>query len=453
MASRHARAVAPSAVAPSSAAARERRTLAAAASAHILHDGYTDLLYVLLPVWQAEFGLGFAEVGLLRASYTGVMAALQIPASMLAERCGPVVVLVGGTILSGTCFLFAGASLGLASLLAALALGGIGASVQHPIASSLVSAVFQGSRSRTALGVYNFSGDLGKMLMPILAALLLGAMPWRQALWVLGGLGIACAALVLALAPAGANAPLRPDEDDAADRADAAQPASASPPRRGFPLLLAIAMIDSAGRSGFLTFLPFLFKAKEASIASIGGALSLLFVGGAAGKLVCGYLGARIGLLNTVLLTEGLTAIGIIALLPLPLAGSLAVMPLRHRSQWHVLGALRHGARTGGSGTARARLRHFLHGGHCRFSHHARLDRADRRWLRRHHGNDDRCRHRPRHGAAVGPADADVAGAGARLTGAQTGIGLPPAIDSYPLAAHKNGHDDDCEDGHPTPPV
>jgi len=56
-------------VAPSSAAARERRTLAAAASAHILHDGDTDLLYVLLPVWQAEFGLGFAEVGLARQLY------------------------------------------------------------------------------------------------------------------------------------------------------------------------------------------------------------------------------------------------------------------------------------------------------------------------------------------------------------------------------------------------
>jgi MFS transporter, FSR family, fosmidomycin resistance protein len=97
-----------------------------------------------------------------------------------------------------------------------------------------------------------------------------------------------------------------------------------------------------------LTFLPSLFKAKEASIASIGGALSLLFVGGAAGKLVCGYLGARIGLLNTVLLTEGLTAIGIIALLPLPLAGGLAVMPLLGIGLWHVLGALRHGARTGG---------------------------------------------------------------------------------------------------------
>jgi MFS transporter, FSR family, fosmidomycin resistance protein len=315
------------AVAPASAAARERRTLAAAATAHILHDGYTDLLYVLLPVWQAEFGLGFAQVGLLRASYTGIMAALQIPAAMLAERLGPVVVLVLGTMLSAACFLLAGASLGVASLLAALALGGLGASVQHPIASSLVSAAFDGARSRTALGVYNFTGDLGKMAMPVLAALLLSAMPWRQALWVLGGLGIACAALVLALAPAGANVRLRPNED-AAKRAAATQPASAAPAQHGFLLLLAIAMIDCAGRSGFLTFLPFLLKAKEASIASIGSALSLLFVGGAAGKLVCGFLGARIGLLNTVLLTEGLTAIGIIALLPLPLPAALALMPL-----------------------------------------------------------------------------------------------------------------------------
>jgi MFS family permease len=314
------------AAAPASVATRERRTLAAAATAHILHDGYTDLIYVLLPVWQAEFGLGFAEVGLLRASYTGIMAALQIPASMLAERCGPVLVLVGGTVLSAIAFLFAGASLGLASLLAALALGGLGASVQHPIASSLVSAVFPGARSRTALGVYNFTGDLGKMAMPVLAALLLSAMPWRHALFILGGLGIACAALVLALAPAAVNARSRPDED-AAKRAAVAQPARA-PPQHGFLLLIAIAMIDCAGRSGFLTFLPFLLKAKEASIASIGTALSLLFVGGAAGKLVCGYLGARIGLLNTVLLTEGLTAIGIIALLPMPLPASLVLMPL-----------------------------------------------------------------------------------------------------------------------------
>jgi len=131
---------------------------------------------------------------------------------------------------------------------------------------------------------------------------------------------------VLALAPAQGNAPRR-DGEAAAPLKAASSPPEA-PSRQGFLLLMAIAMIDSAGRSGFLTFLPFLLKAKEASIASIGSALSLLFVGGAAGKLVCGYLGARVGLFNTVLLTEGLTAIGIIALIPLPMAGAFMLMPL-----------------------------------------------------------------------------------------------------------------------------
>ena len=44
-----------------------------------------------------------------------------------------------------------------------LLLAGLGGSTQHPIGSSLVSAAFPGLRSRTALGTYNFTGDLGKM--------------------------------------------------------------------------------------------------------------------------------------------------------------------------------------------------------------------------------------------------------------------------------------------------
>src|SRR5262249_16592536 len=44
----------------------ERRALGVACGAHMLHDGYTDLVWVALPIWQAEFGLNFAMVGLLR---------------------------------------------------------------------------------------------------------------------------------------------------------------------------------------------------------------------------------------------------------------------------------------------------------------------------------------------------------------------------------------------------
>ena len=42
----------------------------------------------------------------------------------------------------------------------------------------------------------------------------------------------------------------------------------------GFPLLLAIGVIDSATRMGFLTFLPFLLRAKGAGVPEIGVALT-----------------------------------------------------------------------------------------------------------------------------------------------------------------------------------
>src|SRR5205085_2523877 len=98
--------------------------------------------------------------------------------------------------------------------------------------------------------------------------------------------------------------------------------------RGGFGLLLAIGILDSATRMGFLTFLPFLLQGKGAAVPEIGIGLTLLFGGGAAGKLVCGFLGARLGMLPAVLITEGATAAGILLLLPLPLGAALVLLPI-----------------------------------------------------------------------------------------------------------------------------
>jgi MFS family permease len=299
-----------------------RRTLAAASGAHILHDGYTDLLYVLLPIWQTQFGLGFAEVGLLRALYMGAMACLQVPAGILAERLGAKAVLIGGTAVAAAGFLVAGAGDSFAALAVGLLLGGVGASVQHPLASGYVSRAFEAAGSRAALGAYNFSGDLGKMAFPAATAALLALMPWQPVMYVLALVGfIVAAALVPALPHA---APRKTPE--AALRSAGAGPADSA--RRGFAILFSIGVIDTATRMGFLTFLPFLLQAKGAGVAHIGLALTLVFAGGAAGKLVCGLLGARLGLLRTVYLTEGVTAAGIVALLPLPLEACLALLPV-----------------------------------------------------------------------------------------------------------------------------
>ena len=303
-------------------AAPDRRTMAVACGAHVLHDGFTDLLYVLLPLWQAEFGLGYAEIGLLRALYVGAMAGFQVPAGSLAERFGGPLVLGLGTALAGIGYLLAGASVGFAVLAVALILGGLGSSVQHPIGANLVSEAFSGQRSRTALAGYNFSGDLGKMALPAMTAWLLTLMPWRAATAAIGVGGLVAAVVILAVRGLPGRS-ARPRE-----AAAGLGMAGWSRIGRGFWLLLAIAMIDSATRMGFLTFLPFLLKSKGADLPTIGIALTLIFAGGAAGKLACVWLGARLGVVRATFVTEGLTAAGILALLPLPLAAGLVVLPV-----------------------------------------------------------------------------------------------------------------------------
>ena len=56
--------------------------------------------------------------------------------------------------------------------------------------------------------------------------------------------------------------------------------------------------------------------------------MALVFIGGALGKFVCGWLGGKIGVLPTVLATEGGTAACIAGVLLLPLAPALALLPV-----------------------------------------------------------------------------------------------------------------------------
>jgi len=292
-----------------------RRTLLGASLSHALHDGYTDMIYVLLPVWQVEFALGFGALAALRGLYTGTMAALQIPAGRLAERLGERAVLVVGTLLSALGYALAGFSGGLAGLCAALALSGAGSATQHPLASAAVSRAY-GPGARGPLGTYNFAGDLGKAALPALTALLVSTMPWRPALWLMATVGVAAAVAVWALVPT---------FDETAKPAPRVTKGAG---RGGFGLLLAIGVLDSGVRMGFLTFLPFLLKAKGAELPLIGFALTLVFLGGAAGKFACGWLGARLGVLVTVLATEAGTAAAILAVLALPLVPALMLLPL-----------------------------------------------------------------------------------------------------------------------------
>ena len=306
---------------PPAEASLRRRSLLAACSAHAVHDGLTDVIYVLLPIWQAQFGMSYAQVGLLRGAYSGMMAGFQLLASRAARRWGRERLLVGGTAMAGLAYLLVGQAGGLTVLLLALLLGGLGASTQHPLASSLITDTHEaGGGVKEALSQYNFSGDIGKTLLPGLVGLLLTVVSWRASVTLIGVLGLAAAVLLWWLVPTQVATSLGPRKASAA----LAGKGSAN----GLRALLLTGTLDSAVRMGFLTFLPFLLSSKGAGTAGIGLALMLLFVGGAFGKLFCGYLGARIGMMRTVWLTESVTSVLVVLAVYLPLSGMMAMLPL-----------------------------------------------------------------------------------------------------------------------------
>lgn len=305
-------------------AEQRRRVVISGCLAHIVHDGLTDMLYIFLPIWQQAFGLNYAQVGFMRTAFSGALALFQIPAGLLAGVIGTMPVLVGGTLLTGASLIAIGHVSAPALLGALLVMGGIGAGTQHPLASSAIAHICSGTSSRVALSTYNFSGDIGKSAVPLIASLLIAYAGWQGAISLLGMFGLA-AAVVLALSLSGI--PL------------AEKKGSSRKHLRGFGFftrrnaapfaaLSSIGMIDNATRGGFLTLLPFLLQGKGAGMATIALALGLVFAGGATGKLFCGILAARVGVVRSVVVTEIATATCIAGMVSLSADAVLVLSPL-----------------------------------------------------------------------------------------------------------------------------
>ena len=301
-----------------------KRTLAICSAVHTLHDGLSDVTYVLLPLLASAFGLTLAQVGLIRGAHRAAMAAFQIPAGILAERIGERGLLAFGTALAGAAFIALGYAQGFWAILAALFFAGAGSAVQHPLASTLVSRAYPVQGRRAALGAYNFSGDVGKFAFGgLVSLLLLAGVAWQVPVIGFGAIGVATAVAVLVLLDA-RNQSLAPGHTEPA--AGASDWGIRDRPR--FLALCLIEVLDASTRSAFLTFIAFLLIAKGLPTGWAVAAVPLVLAGGMAGKLACGVLAERIGVARMIVVTEIGTAAGIFAALALPAAGALLLLPL-----------------------------------------------------------------------------------------------------------------------------
>jgi MFS transporter, FSR family, fosmidomycin resistance protein len=300
----------------------QRKSLLGTCAVHFVHDGIGDALYVLLPIWGQAFALSYTQIGMLRAAYSTSLAFLQMPAGLLAERVGVVRLLVAGTIVAGTGFALLATASSFVNLGMLILLAGIGSSVQHPLSSEIISRAYSAATRRAALGVYNFSGDLGKMAVTAAVGLGVAMIGWANTAIAYG--------VVVGLVGLLASYALRHLSNFDRGTGSVSKTAVATgwgfTNAQAFALLSGIHIIDSACRTGLLTFLPFLLIASGAAPTTIGFGLALVFVGGALGKLVCGLLAERVGVIRTVVITELATGALILSAVLAPLAGQLVLL-------------------------------------------------------------------------------------------------------------------------------
>ena len=292
---------------------------------HAIHDGYTSAMYLLLPLIATDLQLSYAQVGFLKTLISGGQSLFQLPGGMIAERIGERRMLALGLATLSGAFLLLSPAWSFPTVVALCLLIGVGASLQHPLSSSLVSRAYEAQGRRTAMGTYNFAGDVGKVAFPALLSGMILVLSWRGSVELLGAFGLVAALVVWMggrsrerAAPHAADAGVQTQTPRGWGITD----------RQRFSGLVSVGVLDESARAAFLTFVPFLLAQKGATPEQLGLLFTLVFAGGACGKFVCGPLAERLGAVRMVVVTELLTGLSILALLPLPLTASLVLLPV-----------------------------------------------------------------------------------------------------------------------------
>lgn len=306
---------------------RRNFVLATCCGAHIVQDGLGAALYVLMPILAQAFGLSYAQVGLIRAANNFASSFLEIPSGVLAEKHGEWKLLVFGLVCAFAGYFLLSLSTGLWTILISLLILGVGGGFQHALSSSLISRTSDDSSRRGRLGIYNSSGDVGKLAFTGMFGLATGiGLAWQ---------GVVVGLSIIALATAiGVYLALR-ETDKAPQSAGPSTSGSLSlfsdwgfHDHKGFMALSVTVFLDTAVQTSFLVFVAFMFAEKGAASHLAAFAVVLTLVGGILGKGGCGFLAQRIGVRNAFILAQLATAALVVAVIISPLTAAFIILPL-----------------------------------------------------------------------------------------------------------------------------
>jgi MFS family permease len=164
------------------------------ASSHFAHL----LLPPLFPVFAAEFGLSFSQLGFLMTVFFVISGVGQAMSGFLVDKVGarPVLFVALGCFLAA-CLAGAMAS-SYAGLMLVAVFAGLGNAPFHPVDFSILNQRVSSARLGYAFSAHGLSGNLGWALAPAFFALMIAFSDWHKAYLVAAGL-YAAVIVVMAL--------------------------------------------------------------------------------------------------------------------------------------------------------------------------------------------------------------------------------------------------------------
>ncbi|KAI3598155.1 Fosmidomycin resistance protein [Cupriavidus necator H850] len=167
--------------------------------AHGVSHFYHLLLAPLFPWIKAEFGLSYAELGLLMTVFFAVSAVVQTASGFVVDRFGARPVLFAGLAFLGAAALLLSTSSGYAALLFGAAVAGLGNGVFHPADFTLLNKHVSQPRLGHAFSVHGISGNLGWAAAPLFLVAIANLASWRVALAAASAVAFIVLAVLVAL--------------------------------------------------------------------------------------------------------------------------------------------------------------------------------------------------------------------------------------------------------------
>ena len=308
-----------------SAPTHKGAAFAASATSHIVQDGLSSAIAVLLPILAQTFGLSYAQVGLLRGVKGLSQAIVEINSGWLAERTGEARLIAIGLALSGAAYAALSIAPGVLTIALCFGVIGVGTALHHAPSSALIANAYSETGRSGALGLYNASGDVGKLVFTGGVSLATGAGLAWQGVSLIYGFGALAAAAAVMIATRALRAAGRRNDAKATADGDVVKGWGILN-WRAFAALLAVTGIDTIVQSGVILFVAFLMLAKGLPLYIATAATVVLLAGGVFGKAGCGFLAARLGVRRAFVLIQALTALGLVAIVLAPTWLALALL-------------------------------------------------------------------------------------------------------------------------------